>query len=41
MKVTYLKVVCHGALALPRDGSIALTTILKGCKLRNIYSIYY
>lgn len=41
MKVNCLKVVCHRAQALPSDGSIAITTIFKGCELMNIDSIYY
>lgn len=41
MKVNCLKVVCHGAQALPSDGTIAITMIFKGCESMNIDSIYY
>lgn len=41
MELSCLIVVCHGAQGLPSDRSIAITTIFKGCELRNIYSAHY
>lgn len=36
LKVKCLKLVCHGAQALPSGSSIEITMIFKGCGLRNI-----